>query len=437
MNNDRRGVDLQFREAYRTLVARLSRQFGFHRTALIEDAVSAAFLAATQAWAHHGQPDQPLAWLYRVATNHGIDELRRTIHRAVSLDADDHPPEILAEEDAVTASQTFDGEIADDELRILFVCADPNIVIESQLVFALKVMCGFSTREIARRLFTSEANIQKRLERARSKLQEHARVFEVPPIEQLLDRKEGVLQIIYLLFNEGYLSAQPERLIRRELCDEAIRLCGLLATHPEHALPEADALLALMLFQAARFDARLADDGALLLLEDQDRSRWNRAQITQGFRALQRSGRGETYSKYHAEAYIAWLHCKAPTYAETEWGLIVREYEVLEKIAPSPLHTMNRAIATAAWKGPEAGLAILQSVDPPPWLQRYYLWDAAFGELERRNGNYEAGRIRLQRALDEAPHPAERELLRKRLLECSSGDSTSHDFSTIKRGNKK
>jgi RNA polymerase sigma-70 factor (ECF subfamily) len=411
-------VEHTFRHAYASTVARLARRFGFHRIEMIEDAVSLAFLAATRTWAQNGPPEQPVAWLSRVARNNLIDELRHSARydEATVPDvenvADDHPDQ--------QSNVHFARELADDELRMLFVCANPAVPVESQLVFTLKVMCGFSVSEIARRLFITEENVQKRLERARAKMRLLANMQETPPIEDMVDRRSGVLQVIYLLFNEGYLSARADQLIRRELCEEGIRLCSSLANHKTFGAAEADALLALMQFHAARFDARLDANGTLVMLEDQDRSKWNQPLIAEGLRSLARSGRGDVFSKYHAEACIAGLHCIAPSYAETDWRSIVEQYEMLERFFPSPMHTMNRAIATAAWKGADAGLAVLRSIDPPAWLRRYYLWDAAWGELERRNGNLNAGRKRLTRALEEAPHPAEKDLLRKRLILCGS-----------------
>lgn len=417
-----------FRLEYARLVARLAREFGVHRTEAAEDAVQAALMAALAAWPKQAEPPaQPTAWLYRVAKNHLIDQLRRSAEHDISLYADaggqsDGPPERdgavwqLAADAAVAPADTrFDTEIADDELRLLFVCADEAIAPESQLVLALKILCGFATREIALRLLTTEDNVAKRLARGRARLRELGPSFETPPLEALQARRGAVLRIIYLLFNEGYSSTLPDRLIRRELCDEAIRLAQLLAQHPGGASPEGDALLALMLLHAARFDSRLDGQGGLLLLEEQDRSRWDRALITEGLHWLGRAGRGERFSRYHAEAAVAAAHCMAPSFAATDWPAIVELYEMLERVEPSPLHTLNRAIALAEWQGPEAGLALLRTVQPPAWLAGYYLWDATLGELERRAGHLEAARRHLARAHEAAPHPAEKALIERRL----------------------
>lgn len=388
-----------FRREHGRLVSILSRRFGLHRMELCEDAAQTALLRATQSWPTK-RPDDPGGWLYRVAHNHVLDELRRERR-------DDR---YLAEVPPGYAQQ----EAKDDVLRLLFVCADPAIPPESQLVLALKTLCGFSIEEIALRLFQSEDAVNKRLQRARARLREHAEVQGIDP-----ERVQGVLHMLYLLFNEGYSSAQPDRMIRRELCDEALRLALMLLEDPAGALPEADALVALMCFHAARFDARVDGMGGLLLLEEQDRSLWDHALIQRGLEHLGRSARGQTVSRYHAEAGVAVEHCLAPSYARTNWAEIVRLYEVLERIAPSPLNVLNRAIALAEWKGPEAGLAALEAFEAPSWLLGYYLWDATLGELHRRCGNRELALSHTRRAREAAPTNPERALLERRLRNIS------------------
>src|SRR6187549_430727 len=281
-----------FRHEHGRLVSILSRRFGLHRMELCEDATQTALLQAMQAWSL-SLPDDPGAWLYRVAHNHVLDELRR----------DRRDQRYLAEVQSEYAQQ----EVQDDVLRLLFVCANPAIPPESQLVLALKTLCGFSTEEIALRLFQREDAIHKRLQRARTRLREHAEVQSLEP-----ERAQSVLHMLYLLFNEGYSSAQPDRVIRRELCDEALRLALMLREDPAGALPETDALIALMSFHAARFEARVDGTGGLLLLEEQDRSLWDHELVQRGIAHLTRSARGEKLSRYHAEAGLAAEHCLAP-----------------------------------------------------------------------------------------------------------------------------
>jgi RNA polymerase sigma-70 factor (ECF subfamily) len=311
---------------------------------------------------------------------------------------------------------SLSGDVGDDLLRMLFVCCDDSIAVESQLVLALKTLCGFDVREIAERLFTTEANVYKRLARARSRLREAAALPDDLSIEQLASRLPSVQAIVYLLFTEGYLSSHAEEPIRRELCDEAIRLGEVLVRHPVSAIPATFALLALMHLHRARMSGRQDGSAGLLLLEEQDRSRWESREIEVGLSWLARSAEGESFSRYHAEAGIAAEHCLAPSFAETRWERIVECYALLERLAPSAIHTLNRAVATAEWRGPAAGLALLDGLTPPTWLAGSYMWAAVVADLHRRSGHdAEAERYR-QAALTTAPTAAIRELLRKRLV---------------------
>ncbi|HEY2513314.1 MAG TPA: sigma-70 family RNA polymerase sigma factor [Polyangiaceae bacterium] len=389
-----------FRRELGRLVSILSHRFGVHRMELCEDAAQTALLQATQSWSS-ALPEEPGAWLYRVAHNHVLDELRR----------EKRAERYLAEVPRDYAEQ----EVHDDVLRLLFVCADPAIPAESQLVLALKTLCGFSIQEIALRLFQKEDAVNKRLQRARARLREHAEVHSLDA-----GRAQSVLLMLYLLFNEGYSSAHPDRVIRRELCDEALRLARMLNEDAAGALPETDALIALMCLHAARFEARVDGMGGLLLLEEQDRSLWDRELVQRGLAHLARSARGAAPSRYHVEAGIAAEHCLAPSYAETHWEAIVGLYDVLEHVAPSPLNLLNRAIALAEWKGPDAGLAALETFEVPGWLLGYYLWDATLGELHRRRGDRERALTHTRRALAAAPTNAEKALLERRLKSLSA-----------------
>jgi RNA polymerase sigma-70 factor (ECF subfamily) len=410
-------VEHYFRHEYGRLVAQLTSRVGARHVELVEDAVQSALEAALTAWVAQGLPRDPGGWLYRVACNHVVGALRADAGRYRILASAMHEIEVAAEADAAPAR--FATEVRDDLLRMLFVCCDDTIPRESRLVLALKTLCGFSTSEIALRLFTTEANVHKRLQRARDRLRESPldRALYSPPLEALRSRLPSVHEVLYLLFNEGYLSARADAAIRRELCDEAIRLCTLLAEHPAGAVPETFALLALMHLHAARFAARTDGAGGLLLLEEQDRRLWDAEQMRVGAAWLARSASGDAFSRYHAEAGIAAEHGFAPTFHATRWEEIADLYAVLERVAPSPLHTLNRAVAVAEWKGAGAGLALLESIDPPAWLEGSYLWDAVLGDLHRRLGHIEAFRHHRDRALAAAPTHAVRELLRRRLAE--------------------
>jgi RNA polymerase sigma factor (sigma-70 family) len=390
----------------------LARRVGVRHIELVEDAVQSTLLAALTAWTEQSLPDDPGAWLYKVAYHRLIQDLRQKSGRLKILeraagdfsDPAGHPEK-----------HYFPDEIRDDMLRMLFVCCDEDIPWESQLVLALKTLCGFSTAEIALRLFTSEANVHKRLGRARDRLRQAPLDVETPQLEKLRSRLPSVHGVLYLLFNEGYLSAHAEKAIRRELCEEAVRLAALLAEHPVGAVPESFALLALMHLHVARLGSRVDGMGGLLLLEEQDRSLWDREQIRLGLEWLARSAGGEVFSRFHAEAGIAAEHCLAPSFPQTRWKEIADLYAMLERITPAPLHTLNKAVAVAEWQGPEAGLAVLDGLAPPAWVSGSYLWDAVLGDLHRRAGHSEIARQHRERALGSAPTDAVRELLRRRL----------------------
>jgi RNA polymerase sigma-70 factor (ECF subfamily) len=322
----------------------------------------------------------------------------------------------LTEDAAEEAPTAFlAGDVRDDVLRMMFACCDDSIPVESQLVIALKTLSGFETREIARVLFTTEANVYKRLGRARSRLR--ALPFEPRDLttEQMSSRLPAVRSIVYLLFTEGYLSSHAEHAIRRELCDEAIRLAEILAEHSVSAAPETFALLALMHLHSARMSARQDGSGGLVLLEEQDRSLWDAHAIQIGLSWLARSAHGDSFSRYHAEAGIAAEHCLAPSIADTRWDRVAESYALLERIAPSAIHTLNRALAVAEWRGPAEGLALIKGLEPPAWLAGSYLWSAALADLHRRCGNDDlAGQYRAI-ALEWAPSASVRELLERRL----------------------
>ena len=403
-------VEHFFRHEYGRLVAQLARAVGTRDIERVEDAVQSALAAALGAWVASDVPRDPSAWLYRAASNHLVGSLRQDANRL----------RILASERAVDGSGAapaaqFAGEVRDDVLRMLFVCCDDAIPRESRLVLALKTLCGFSTAEIALRLFTSEANVHKRLQRARATLRESTTDLIAPPLDTLQPRLPSVHEILYLLFNEGYLSIHAESAIRRELCDEAVRLATLLAEHPVGAVPETFALLALMHLHRARLAGRVDASGGLLLLEEQDRARWDRDDMTAGARWLDRSASGDRFSRYHAEAGIAAEHCFAPSFHETRWQEIADLYALLERVCPSPLYTLNRAIAVAEWRGVDAALALLDGMVPPTWLASSYLWEAVRADLHRRAGHTEAAQQHRERALVAAPSDAVRELLRRRL----------------------
>lgn len=404
-----------FRHEYGRLVAMLARRVGVHRVEAVEDAVQRALLAAVETWPGAGVPDNPSAWLFRVAHNHVITELRRQArHGELAHHGHGHDDSDGDATDSAPAAWLA-GDVRDDLLRMLFACCDDAIPVESQLVLALKTLCGFGVREIADRLFTTEANVYKRLGRARERLRAQPFAPGGLSLDQLAARLPAVHAILYLLFTEGYLSSHAEAAIRRELCEEARRLTQALAEHPVSATPTTFALLALMHLHSARMTARQDAAGGLLLLEEQDRSLWDQVQIQHGLSWLARSAEGDAFSRYHAEAGVAAEHCLAPSFGATRWDRIVACYELLERLAPSALHTLNRALAVAQWQGPAAGLAVLDGLAPPSWLAGSYLWAAVLADLHRRCGHTELAERHRAAALASAPAGAVRAALERRL----------------------
>lgn len=401
-----------FRHEYGRLLAVLSRRVGVQHLEAVEDAVQSAMMAALQSWQVDGEPTNPSAWLYRVAQRRLIDELRRRAGRGRILAQ--HSGELGAASSNDMQEPFLSGEVRDSMLRMLFVCCDGSIPLESQLVFALKTLCGFNVGEIAERLFMSESNVYKRLARARQRLRRLASHEDVEAA-QLVLRLPSVQKVLYLLFTEGYLSSRADQAIRRELCEEAIRLTTLLVDHPVGAHPESFALLALMHLHTARVAAREDASGGLLLLEEQDRSRWDRGRIQTGLGWLARSASGDHFSRYHAEAGIAAEHCLAPSFAQTRWDRVAECYAMLEREAPSAIHRLNRAVAVAEWKGAAEGLVVLEGFEPPTWLAGSYLWSAVLADLHRRAGQVDAAARYCQAALEAAPTPEVKALLARRL----------------------
>lgn len=400
-----------FRHAYGTVVATLCRRLGDQHLATIEDGTQAALMKAVTRWPVAGQPDDPLAWVFRVAYRETLGELRKEAGRRRILGHAGHGVgPVVAEGDV---DPQFEGELQDDVLRMLFVCCEPSLPVETQLAMALKTVCGFGVEEIGVRLFTAPASVYKRLQRARRRLKAVGMDLPDGP-GALVERRAGVHTVLYLLFTEGYLSSLPDHAIRRELCSEALRLGSLLVNHPVGSDPESFALLALMYLHWARMDAREDGAGDLVLLEEQDRTRWDRRAIAEGLHWLEQAAQGEVFSRWHGEASIAAAHCIAPSLEETRWDEITKTYVLLERVSPSPLHRLNRAVATAQWLGPEKGLEVLEGFVPPSWLSGSHMWSAVLADLHRRCGHHGVAAEHYRRALASAPSEAVRSLLMRR-----------------------
>ena len=417
MNEPNALVEHFFRHESGRLVGLLTRSLGVARLDLIEDVVQNSLMQALQTWGRHGVPDDPAGWLYQTARNHAIDSLRRerTGNRVLADVANLQGPKAPADDDPV-----FLDEIGDEPLRLLFLCCHEAVPIESRLALALRTVSGFSTPEIARALLTTEANVQKRIVRAKSRLREEPDAAEAPSLDKLRDRSTAVATVIYLLFSEGYNASHAEVPIRRDLCDEALRLARMLANHAAGSSPEVFALLALLSFHSARFDARISTSGEIILLDDQDRTSWNWPLIRDGMQWMARSASGERLTRYHIEAAVSWEHCRASTFSETDWKRIIELYESLEHVAPSPMNLLNLAVAEAHLNGPQAGLAYLARVDHVP--DRYPAWKAVEGELHFRNGDFLAAEEAFESALKLGPAPGDLALIRRRLECCREGE---------------
>jgi RNA polymerase sigma-70 factor (ECF subfamily) len=399
-------ADLDFRRESARMLAALTRILGLHNLALAEDVVQDVLCRALEVWKYAGPPRDASAWLITAARNRAIDLIRRErTRREFAPDLELRSEYALAP----TVSAMFkDSEIEDDLLRMMFSVCAPSLSEPAQLALVLKLLCGFGTREIAAALLSSEAAVEKLLARGKETLARAGALYEVSGRSQIEKRLEAVQHALYLLFSEGYHgSGEP---VQEELCAEAMRLCGSLAQHPVCATPRTLALLALMCFHAARLSGRAAEDGSLLLLEQQDRSRWDRTLIERGFELLDRSANGDDLTEYHLEAAIASLHCAAPSVAETDWGRIVELYDLLGQLRPSPMVALNRAIAVGEARGPEAGLEALDAVSDDPKLKASPFLPAARARFFLRAGRAAEAARSFAEAAHRARNPAEAEL---------------------------
>ena len=399
------------------MVAILTRIFGIEHLNLAEDVVQEALVRALQTWPFYGVPKNPSAWIMRASRNLALDVVRR---RKVFQNKQAEIIRLMDRDDVAPEDMIFsEEEISDDRLRLMFVCCHPVIPAEAQVALALKTLCGFSVEEIAHAFLTSEAAIAKRLTRAKQKIHQTRIRFEIPTGQELERRLDNVLQSLYLLFNEGYKASSGENLVREELCEEAIRLGELLVAHPVGNQPKTQALVALMLLNAARNPTRLDSEGNLLRLQEQDRTRWNKSMIARGMFHFASSAAGDELSEYHLQAGIAACHCAAENYESTNWQKILSLYDQLAELDHSPVVALNRAVAIANIRGPKAGLEAVRQVRGLTKLSSYYLLYAVLGEFESRLGNFKAATEHLRRSFELAETKSERAFLLKRLQRCA------------------
>jgi RNA polymerase sigma factor (sigma-70 family) len=389
-----------FRREAGRIVATLTRILGVKNLALAEDVVQEALLRALQLWPFEGVPANPAAWLTQVAKNRALDRLRRETSLAGKLGA---ITQLTAEQPPL---EPFD----DDEVAMLFLCAHPALATEARLALTLKLGGGFGVQEIARALLSEESAIAQRLVRAKRQIRDEALTFEMPGDREMPARLESVLSVLYLIFNEGYGA------LREDLCEEAIRMARLIAGHFVTAQPPAHALLALFLLHSSRFAARLDPTGALLLLDDQDRTKWDRRRINEGLIFLDRSATGDAVTPYHLEAGIAAVHAISPDASSTDWNHIIELYDQLYERKPSPVVALNRAVAIARSYGPRAGIDEIEKLRSHPVLEKYYLTHAALGALWRELTDEDKAASHFRQALACSCSEVERQFLEQRLL---------------------
>ncbi len=400
-------VETVYRAESRRVLATLIRLLGDFD--LAEEALHEAFMSAIEQWPRDGLPDSPRAWLVSAGRFKAIDALRRRARFEASLVR-------IADELDAASEEAFEADdelLEDDRLRLIFTCCHPALPAEAQIALTLREVCGLTTEEIARAFLTSAPTLAQRIVRAKNKIREARIPYVVPSREELPERLGSVLRVIYLVFNEGYSASAGESLTRHDLSGEAIRLARLLLQLlPD---PESQGLLALMLLHESRRAARSTPEGDLVLLEDQDRSRWNHALIEEGTALVEQALSSRRFGPYGLQAAISALHAQAPAPEATDWPQIVGLYDVLLRMEPTPVVRLNRAVAVAMRDGPAAGVELIDEILAGGDLQQYQPAHAARGELCRRLGRHDAAREAFRRALDLTRQEPERRHLQRRL----------------------
>ena len=405
-------IDAVYRAESRAVLATLIRLLGGFEPA--EEALHDAFAAAVEQWGRDGVPENPRAWLISAGRFKAIDRIRRSV-RFKSVQSE---LAMQMEGGANEETQLEADEVEDDRLRLIFTCCHPALPADAQVALTLREVCGLTTEEIASAFLTVPTTVAQRIVRAKKKIRDAGIPYEVPAQAELPDRLDNVLRVVYLVYNEGYSASAGDSLTRADISAEAIRLGKLLvALLPE---PEAVGLLALMLLNDARRAARTSEDGELILLDQQDRSLWDRAQIAEGATLVRRALLSRRFGPYTLQAAITAVHADAPDAAATDWAEIVGLYRVLLRVDPSPVVELNHAVAVAMLEGPEAGLALINGILARGELGDYHLAHSAQAELNRRLGRIDDARAAYDRALGLVKQGPERRFLERRLAEMSA-----------------